>query len=297
MNIVMNGAYINSLDDDTTLANTLNSIMNSTTTDYIIFSLTVPDPTSSKIQYGLSGPILASEGALTPTIAGILAVVAVGVALGKCQRVWLSIGGAGTSTFSNIVEILNERPITGLELMGGFKALYKAIAAIPGVQSVGFDLDDEEPGDVSDALTTVTTALYQMMKCPITFCPYQNEEYWVSALVGINNNLNFQPVIGMNLQVYSGGSINDPTSWTTYLNNNLTGTGLASADGFILPIQSMDPSAQPTQTPAKMTSNLEDWNSAGGSFWATAALPSGDKATSADDWAAYSNAIAKGIGK
>jgi hypothetical protein len=110
---VMNGAYINGLDDTTTNLNTTAHAVGTATTDYILFSLTVHDTTTGDIYYGLGSNVVAANGAVTLAAAKILApVVTAGVAKGHCTRVWLSIGGAGSLTFTNISAMAARQPPT-----------------------------------------------------------------------------------------------------------------------------------------------------------------------------------------
>lgn len=297
MAITMNGAYINGLDQPTTLENTLALIPGSTTTDYIIFSLTVPSDSSADIQYGIAGPILATGGGALPSVSELIgAVVEAGVSKGTCQRVWLSIGGADTSTFTNMNAILTGSDETLKQtLLSNFVALRHVVSDIQGVSSVGFDLDYEEGvGALTSVVATVTTELYKATNAEFTFCPFQYgcEGKWIDALGEVYTNLQTQPVVGMNLQVYAGGTPNNPSAWTSALGEKLAGTGLTSAAGFIWPIQSMDA----TYTPEQMTENLKTWGSQGGSFWATAALPPANESNPGDNWAAYAAAIAAAVG-
>ena len=137
------------------------------------------------------------------------------------------------------------------------------------------------------------------MEYPFTFCAYTNETDWFTALSSVYSKLKVQPVVGITLQTYSGGYGNDPTAWTKDLEAYLQDrrnppTGLASAEGFILPILSMDDTAgpPPPYSPSQMTSNLKAWQSTGGSFWATQAL---FHSSPAQRWSDYAAAISRGI--
>lgn len=297
----MNGAYINGLDNATTNVETVKQAVGTATTDYILFSFTLHD-TTGDIYYGLGSNVVASNGAVTPVAAAILyPVVVAGVTEGQCAKVWLSIGGAGSSTFTNINTILSNGGSAATNLINNLAALATKIKSLSSkITSVGFDLDNEDAA-ISDVVPLVV-ALYNnginqspKVEYPFTFCAYFSDTAWFDALASVYSQLNgVQPVVGITLQTYSGGAPNDPTTWTndlaTYLNNHPT--GLSSAKGFILPIQSMDETAGPVYTPSQMAANLEKWQSTGGSFWATQAL---SQSSTTPPWSAYASAIASGI--
>lgn len=273
MTITMNGAYFNGLDQSG-LQTALDQIPGSPTTDYILFSLNVASGTDADINFGLTGPVLASNGQATDATTDLLVkVVEAGVTSGACQRVWLSLGGWESNVFSNIETILTTGGTLESTLMANFAAIIKPISAIQGVTSVGFDMDYEQSVSSLPALVSaVTVALSKQFNCPITFCPYQSSAPWISALQKVYAALGTQPVVGFNLQTYAGGAGNDPTEWTAAL-AKAENTGVADPASFIWPIVSCDTTATPDSTPSQTTTSLQGWKSAGGSLWATAALP------------------------
>lgn len=302
---IMNGAYINGLDDPTTNLKTAVQAVGTATTDYILFSLTVHDITTGDIYYGLNNNIVATKGAVTPVAAMILApVVTAGVTKGHCTNIWLSIGGSGSLTFTNISTILKTGGSAATNLINNLAALATSLKALSSrITSVGFDLDDEELSTL-DVVAPLVVALYNhginqspQVKYPFTFCAFNNQTAWFDALASVYSGLNgVQPVVGITLQTYAGGGGNNPTTWTSelaaYLQSSGKPTGLSSANGFILPIQSMDNTALPIYPPSQMTSNLEKWQSTGGSFWATQALL---QPSQTYQWSDYASAIASGI--
>lgn len=302
---IMNGAYINGLDDAMTNVKTTAQAVGTATTDYILFSLTVHDTTTGDIYYGLRNNIVASKGAVTLAAASILApVVTAGVTGGHCTKVWLSLGGAGSQTFTSIDTILSNGGTAATYLINNLAALAISLKALgSAITSVGFDMDNED-APISGVVPLVV-ALYNhgikqspVVKYPFTFCAFADDTEWFDALSSVYSGLNgVQPVVGITLQTYAGGEFNNPPTWTSdlakYLQNpDNQPTGLTSANGFILPIQSMDDTAPPTYTPSQMTSNLNTWQSTGGSFWATQAL---FQSSPAQQWSDYASAIASGI--
>jgi hypothetical protein len=293
MTVTMNGAYFNGLDQGG-LAIALANIPGSVTTDYILFSLEVPSGTSADINFGLSKIVLATGGQVTPSTDKLLCSVArAGVDKGKCQRVWLSIGSGGSSAFTNIQTILNTGGTLRSTLLKNFGAICQALKDITGVKAVGFDMDYEEGGDLASVVANVTIALYNAFQCQVTFCPFQQwlQSNWIGALQQVYSTLGTQPVVGYNLQTYSGGNRNDPTDWTATL-ANAKNTGVSDPASFVWPIVSCDPTATPVSTPGQATQKLQGWSSKGASLWAAASLSNPPTSPTLTD---YGNAIFRGI--
>lgn len=291
----MNGAYFNDLDaagQQSALAN----IPGSATTDYILVSLNVASSTKADINYGWSPDrVLARDGKVTAETGTILTpIVQAGVTKGKCQRVWLAIGGAAGSPFKNIQTILDTGGTLKATLMANFGAIVQAVKDA-GVKEVGLDMDyDEDPRMVAPRVGNVTSALYDALKCPVTIRPNQRldngQSAWIQALRQVYVNLrNFQAVVGCNLQTYGGGNGNVPAQWVDAIKNT-RGTGIADPAGFVWPVVSCDDTAKPVTPADKLAQTLKDWKSTGASLWAMQPLgqPPADLKT-------YSAAIAQGI--
>lgn len=281
----MNGAYMASLfqKEPNVLEATLPQIPGSVTTDYILFSLYVD---SNADIHDVQGKLIASNGEVEPSAISVYQkVIEAGKKQGNLKRVWLSVGGAGTSTYSNIQSILEGslKPT----LLKNFSEIYNALGA------TGFDLDYEEYGNLPTVLTDVVVALYKELSCKFTMDAYQTSEMgaWFEALQKIYSELGIQPVVGMNLQVYEGGSANNPLTWTQILKGT-PGTGVPDSDDFIWPIQSIYRDNPPSYTPSQMISNLQRWESKGGSFWNNFFFTKSDLDATMTD---FSKAIAKGI--
>lgn len=131
---------------------------------------------------------------------------------------------------------------------------------------------------------------------------YPDELKWIGALQKIYAVLaGTQPVVGYNLQCYSGGDGNDPGQWTAKI-KNATGTGVTDPDNFVWPILSCSPqdNAYPVYQPNQVAALLKDWagengptgfHSRGASLWCTLALKPQNDYTLTQ----YSNAFAQGI--
>jgi len=309
--MAMNGAYFNGLDangQQSALAN----IPGSATTDYILFSLNVASGTSADINYGWNfGCVLAHDGKATSEVDKILTpIVKAGVTKGKCQRIWLAIGAAvwedtkkhqqQTSVFANIQTILDHGGALQSTLLANFRAIVQAVKNA-GVKEVGFDMDYEEsPQYIASRVANVTLALYDELKCPVTFCPYQGlvpgqQSPWITALQQVysaetkQKEKKVQPVVGFNLQTYAGGSGNDPTKWVDAI-KAVQNTGVGIPASFVWPIVSCDRDARPVTPSDKLADKLKAWKSKGASLWAT--QPPGQPPA---DLKAYSAAIAQGI--
>ncbi|HLZ96623.1 MAG TPA: hypothetical protein VKP66_01685, partial [Steroidobacteraceae bacterium] len=293
--MAMNGAYFNDLDaagQQSALAN----IPGSATTDYILSNLNVPSGTKADIGYGWNPDrVLARDGKVTPEIGKILIpIVQAGVTTGKCQRVWLAIGGAATAPFKNIQTILDTGGPLKSTLLANFRAIVQAVKDA-GAKDIGFDMDyGEDPRLLPLRVSNVTSALYDELKCPVTFCANQRLEFgqsaWIVTLRQVYANLGrTQCVVGCNLQTYAGGTGNVPAEWVDAIKKT-GGTGVTDPAAFVWPVVSCDDTAQPVTPAAELAQKLKGWQSKGASLWAM--QPLGQKPA---DLKAYSAAIAQGI--
>lgn len=302
MAITMNGAYFNGLDGaglDTALFNVDFPV--SVTTDFILISLNVASGSNADINYGWYGGVLATGGKITPYCEERLCrVVKAGVAQRYCRRVWLTVGSSvtwdpSTRTFTNIQKILGQGGQLGRTLMDNFAAIRDAVD-IPGLESVGFDMDYEEGDDLALPVSNVTIALQKRFEkdkrpCPITFCPYDRREQWIDALQKVHAELKTQPVVGFNLQTYAGGWRNVPSDWTDAI-ALAPDIGVSDPANFIWPIVSCTSEAAPLSLPGDVTRNLKRWGSKGGSLWSTSYLSPDASGLHLSD---YSTAIYYGI--
>jgi hypothetical protein len=185
-------------------------------------NLTYNDPTDNVVTNGVFNPAFKSLGA------EVLLLKAAGV-----QKVLIGIGsGGGTNAdFTNIVNLMNA---------GQGKALQASFSALQaGLNTDGFDFDienfnfdDNQVGPVGDFAGLLSTI---NGKSTITFCPYNNEGWWVEVLQYIyQKNNNSQLVSWFNLQCYAGGGTNQPQNWVATL-AAATNTGVTSPAAFIVP--------------------------------------------------------------
>ncbi|WP_438727250.1 hypothetical protein ACR9YC_10325 [Parasphingorhabdus sp. DH2-15] len=286
MMTIFNGAYITGLFDDhnncqsTSIATNMGQ---SDFTDYIFWSVHV-DP-SGNLHYN-NEQLCMNGTPVAATVSCLKAVVTAGKAA-SLERVWLSIGAGGTSDFSNIDTILKTGGATLSNLLSNFTAIAAAL------DIYGFDYDNEDQIGNVGVITGLTQALYNTNNnYRFSFCPYGSSSfvspYWIACLEGIYKNLSTQPVIGFNLQCYSGGAGSDPKGWVAAVNNAGTAkTGIRDANALIRPGLAVQGSASgPAYSPAQMTSEFKGYGSVGGWIWNTANVASNGNNPSLSDYAA-----------
>jgi len=126
---------------------------------------------------------------------------------GTVKRVFFSMGGSGAK---DITTVSNMNDQTYNTFVGNLKAL------VAYTQVDGFDFDTEETygNNIRDALVKVTMTLAMDMHLLVTYCPYQNEGFWISCLQQVYSKAgNKQLVTWFNLQCYAGGVGNQPATW------------------------------------------------------------------------------------
>ena len=200
------------------------------------------DPSGNLLVNAASpGPALISGGTLQSGFAYVPQVLAALTGSGSSVKtVRATIGGWGLDpTFNNMVQLVNEYG-TGPE-----NPLYQNFAALKALGIAGIDLDLEPAGGqgvVNDypfyigPLAQVIT-MAAAAGLDTTFCPYQNENFWLTLLAAVfTQNGGQQPVKSMNVQCYSGGAGNTQQMWITamnqYLNLNIVLPGKTVAQVF-----------------------------------------------------------------
>lgn len=124
---------------------------------------------------------------------------------GSVRQLLFSVGSAGVGDFRHIRDLLQGQGLGNRNLRQNFQALRAAIPAIDG-----FDLDDE---DLQDPATTRAFAtLLGELGCTITFCPYDNPDFWVGCLRELEASAPGL-VTAWHLQCYAGGAWNQPQAW------------------------------------------------------------------------------------
>lgn len=199
---------------------------------------------------------------------------------GSVSQLCASIGGGGVGDFANIQAIYesNGNSFNGTNLLLNFQALASTFPAISII-----DMDCENTYDLQSFV-----AFCQMLAgigFGITFCPYEAQSFWTSALSSLNTS-SPGAVKWWNLQCYDGGGSNIPADWAQAIAEALPGF---STDGFIV-------AGNWTQaTPGQVQSTLngfDDTACLGGAFiWTLDAMIA--DGTQAE----YAQAIVAGLGE
>jgi hypothetical protein len=277
------GVYITGLfGTNGLLAQTQSELLASQMNDYIFWSVHVNADAS--LHY--NDVPLASGGTLDPTTgAGIGGIISAARKAGLARNVWFSIGAGGVSDFQNIQAILSAGGALEDELYANLKALMDLGAD-------GFDLDYEE--DLSDPVSLIsqfTVGLNQRLGAKLTYCPYYGTTMWIDCLTANMTALGSQPVVGFNLQCYSGGGGNDPRTWVSAITAAGASTGVSDAVSFVRPGMAVAGSpSSPALTPAQMTAQLNSWGSPGGWIWNSANVLNSQPSTG-DSIADYASAM------
>ena len=210
---------------------------------------------------------------------------------GSVNRILFSIGGWGTSDFTNIQNLIEKDGNgPGTALYNSFKALYEAIGVIDGI-----DLDNEDNYNGANSVVSFCEMLSDIGYKEITFCPYTSVSYWETCLRGLQES---RPglVTAYNLQCYAGGAGN-PYMFDQWIDSVKSVLGdETKAEQFIMPgvwclhgdgcNEGMDPSQVETQ--------FQHWKSngfVGGFIWLF-----DDLMKCGPDPQAYAQAIVQGLG-
>ena len=195
-------------------------------------------------------------------------------------KIYASVGGGYTvedyGTLQQIYQA-NSNSFSGTNLEQNFKLLRQTFPAIEGI-----DMDCEDNYDLPSFLAFCELLIG--MGFDITFCPYQNENFWTAALSQLEGS-NPGAVKWWNLQCYDGGWNNTPQPWADAINAVLPSF---STNDFILASDWTDDS------PSAVTSKFSSFSGApslgGGFIWDMNGILSGGS-TMAD----YVNAIKNGL--
>jgi hypothetical protein len=186
-------------------ANNIKEIENSGFTEAIVWSVEV----KSNGDLNLNGEFpLTSNGSYIggqtyPDFAGNMAILK----QGTVKRVTLSIGSSNVGDWQDITALVKSQGTgPGSILYQDFQSLKNAIPALDAV-----DFDDENSFDLN------TTVQFGVMLGNLGYHvlpdAFNNSSYWMNVVSGINAQLP-GTVDGVHLQVYAGGSGNNPCSST-----------------------------------------------------------------------------------
>lgn len=144
---------------------------------------------------------------------------------GSVTTVCASIGGGGVLDYTNIEAIYqaNNGSFEGTALATNLTALHKLFPSISII-----DLDCEEC--IQDSTLVGFCELLAGIGFKITFCPYNNQDFWVNALASLQT-IAPGAVVWWNLQCYDGGSGNQPSDWSKAITATIPGF---QTDGYIV---------------------------------------------------------------
>lgn len=184
-------------------ANNIREIENSGFTEAIVWSVEVNSTGDLNLngEFPLTSNGVYIGGQTHPDFAGNMAILK----QGNVKRITLSIGSSNYGDWEDITALVKAQGTgPGSILYKDFQALKTAIPALDAV-----DFDDENSYDLN------TTVEFGVMLGNLGYHvlpdAYDNNTYWMNVVSGINAQLP-GTVDGVHLQVYAGGSGNNPCS-------------------------------------------------------------------------------------
>jgi hypothetical protein len=172
--------------------------------------------------------------------------------------VLLTVGGAGDNSWANIASDWDGA-------IANFKALRDALSLD------GVDIDYEGGYSPTDqAIITELTCRLAQEGIQTTYCPYENESWWLDCAAAAYAQLGKQPVRWMNLQCYDGGGGNDPAAWVKEVARYpASKLGIADPAAFVVPgwwsrIPARFPKQYASSCPSVIQQNVAAARSSGG---------------------------------
>ncbi|MAX79974.1 MAG: hypothetical protein CL843_07345 [Crocinitomicaceae bacterium] len=153
-----------------------------------------------------------------------------GLKNGGTLKTLLATFGGWDSAFQNIQDIYNNNnnSFSGTQLEANSKVFRSTFPAFDLI-----DMDVEYPdGKPSNAQAAFIAFCEMWIEAGfgITFCPYEDQSFWVNSLVAIESN-HPGAVKWWNLQCYAGGAGNQPQDWANAI---LAQLPTFNVDGYIL---------------------------------------------------------------
>ena len=198
-------------------------------------------------------------------------------ASGVVDTILFSIGGWGVGDFANITELLNSS--------SGRVTFYKNIQALQGFLPIdGFDFDMEESygQSMQRTITNLSVDLTTRYNCTITYCPYQEPDFWLACLQNVFSQVGHQTVSQYNLQCYAGGTGNNPDTWASAIQNGNCGV----VDGASFMSSGWDAGS----APQGICKSLNQFHCQGGFVWNLSEIDSSDHTA-----ANYAQAVENGL--
>ena len=205
------------------------------------------------------------------------------------NRLLLSVGGAGVQDFENIGTLMGH----GAILLDNFQALKSAIPAVDGI-----DLDDEELPFNRNTVITFSQML-GFIGYQVTFCPYRDPDDWIACLEALGGATP-NPVTGINLQCYAGGTGQDPGTWAQAISAAMGWTP-SQGEAFVCPgLWCLNPLGG--GCPGALQTRFSQWQSSGitsGFIWLYDDILNYEESGFCQgpmDTLAYAQAVLQGLG-
>jgi len=200
---------------------------------------------------------------------------------GTVKRVFFSMGGWGAKDITTVSNMNDQ-------IYNTFVGNLKGLVAYSGVDGFDFDMEETYGNNIRDALVKVTMTIAMDMHLLVTYCPYQNESFWISCLQQVYSKAgNKQLVTWFNLQCYAGGVGNQPAAWKRAI--IAANVGVQQDTQFIVAGLDSNDSAQTVQTKLQNFNNPSNTLS-GGFLWESKELFADRK-----DVQQYAQAIIKAL--
>ena len=297
-----------------TISQYISDIQGSGVTTVVLWAMhigrpTIPGQHLGDLIYNNSPYTLVSQGQYNADYSAYPAQVAQLKQNGSVTKIFFSIGGANPPVwdFTTIEAIIKEYG-TGPSspLYQNFSALRTAFTIDGSCVIDGIDLDCEE--SVPSSVITQFSQMLFGLGFEITFCPYENTEFWQTSMQDLWNG--GQKVSWWNLQCYAGGGYNysDLTPWISAL---AAVVGTAAAPSYLVPGLAVCGSESDGRCPSNsdcggntgIEQSFANWKSTGiqgGFLWLYDAIVSNESSSPSPcsesaDLQAYVQAIDEGL--
>ncbi|HEU0300006.1 MAG TPA: hypothetical protein VFR37_11140 [Longimicrobium sp.] len=167
---------------------------------------------------------------------GLLASI---TAAGSVTNILFVLGGWGVES-----DYLHAGQLLGRYGSSPDSPLVRNFVALQGIGVTGIDMDLEPgaagaygfiPYSYFGAAVVQLTTLLRNLALRVTYCPYEQTQFWIDCLAASYGFNNVQPVSWLNLQCYSGGTGNTQAQWVAALNQSGTPLGISDTDAFVVP--------------------------------------------------------------
>ncbi len=227
-NIVLYGSGLFSSNDSSTNQEQLDELQDSGFTTVILWTLHV----QSNGDFSYNDNPIVSSGTFNPDYDYMADLITELKSGGTVEKVLFCIGSSDVSDYADLKNLLATE--SGTETVeSNFQAL------IDGLPIDGFDFDLEEfpLEDYTGTIVQLTLMLHQDFDMAVTYCPYTDEDFWLTCLNQVSTQNNGQQIVSwLNLQCYSGGAGNDPGYWAEQIESYPSSElGIDDPAAFVVP--------------------------------------------------------------